>query len=93
MEWIKAHGFDPRGVWTAAIGPAGAVAEGVCAFAQQIADLPKAHPDAAVIFTTACDQMRRAPDLLERSRLDRVFVMNVPHTWQTTAAFRLYVER
>jgi benzoyl-CoA reductase/2-hydroxyglutaryl-CoA dehydratase subunit BcrC/BadD/HgdB len=63
--------------------------EGVCAFAQQLTDLARAHPDTGVIITTACDQMRRAADAAAGSD-SRVLLFNLPATWQTPAARWLY---
>lgn len=42
----------------------------------------------ASVFVTSCDQMRRAAD--QATLRDRVFLMNVPATWQTPAARNLY---
>jgi hypothetical protein len=60
-----------------------------------------AHGLAAIILTTRCDQMRRAGDLIAGmsggSNMGaalpanlRLFLMNVPSTWQTAAARDLY---
>jgi benzoyl-CoA reductase/2-hydroxyglutaryl-CoA dehydratase subunit BcrC/BadD/HgdB len=43
-----------------------------------------------MILTTACDQMRRAADALMGSHNSRVFLFNIPATWQSTAARRVY---
>jgi len=139
VEWIEAHGLEPRGAWSATDDQTGAVPEGVCAFALAMSDLARAQPEAAVIFSTACDQMRRAADATVSSqpmqidnpapvrasvrsascpqlaargtgeplrietiraptagsidasdRPARVFLFNLPATWQTPAARRLY---
>jgi hypothetical protein len=42
-----------------------------------------------MIFTTACDQMRRAADAAAGGHT-RVFLLNLPATWQTPAVRRLY---
>ncbi len=89
VEWIKAHGLEPRGIWSAGFGPRGAVAGGVCAFAQQLVDFSEAHPEAAVIFTSACDQIRRAADAVAGDS-PGAFLFNLPATWQTPAARRRY---
>ncbi len=44
----------------------------------------------AVIFTTTCDQMRRAADTADLTARLPVFLLNVPATWQTETARRLY---
>ena len=55
-----------------------------------MAELTKANPDAVAVFTTACDQMRRAADATVSSPNAHVFLFNLPATWQTPAARRLY---
>jgi benzoyl-CoA reductase/2-hydroxyglutaryl-CoA dehydratase subunit BcrC/BadD/HgdB len=45
-----------------------------------------------VVVTTVCDQMRRAFDILVRRCDLPAFLMNVPHTWQSVAAQKLYVD-
>lgn len=91
MEWIKAHGLEPRGAWFGRKpDQTAAVPEGVCAFAQEMASLARAHVEAAVVFTTACDQMRRAADAVAAEASSRQFIFNLPATWQSPAARRLY---
>jgi benzoyl-CoA reductase/2-hydroxyglutaryl-CoA dehydratase subunit BcrC/BadD/HgdB len=43
------------------------------------------------VFTTVCDQMRRAPECLPRAKRDRAFLLNVPATWKTGASRMLYL--
>lgn len=90
LEWIEAHGLAPRGVWTPSCPPTGAVTEGVCAFAERMRKLTETNPETPVLFTTACDQMRRAADAVGSAEPRRVFLFNLPATWQTPAARRLY---
>lgn len=90
MEWIKAHGFEPRGPGLSNPEQPTAVPEGVCAFAQHLADLARSHIDAPVIFTTACDQLRRAADACKTGDHPRLFLFNLPATWQTPASRKLY---
>ncbi|HOW66543.1 MAG TPA: 2-hydroxyacyl-CoA dehydratase family protein [Candidatus Paceibacterota bacterium] len=89
-EWIKAHGFEPHGIWSAAADPTITKPEGVCAFAQQFPAFLKTFPHTALILTTACDQMRRAADIADRSQA-RVFLFNLPATWQTPSVQQLYL--
>ena len=89
-EWIQAHGLTPRGVWLGKKDQPVALPEGVCAFAQEMTRLSEAHPQAAVVFTTACDQMRRAADAVWSQVGSRGFLFNLPATWQSPAARRLY---
>jgi len=90
LEWIKAHGFEPRGPGLSNPEQPTAVPEGVCAFAQHLADLARSHTDAPVIFTTACDQLRRAADACRTGDHPRLFLFNLPATWQTPASRKLY---
>jgi benzoyl-CoA reductase/2-hydroxyglutaryl-CoA dehydratase subunit BcrC/BadD/HgdB len=45
----------------------------------------------AAILTTVCDQMRRGFEQARRERRRPIFLMNVPSTWQTATARRMYV--
>jgi hypothetical protein len=91
-EWIKAHGLEPRGVWFAVSSRSNLLplSAGICAFAQSVVRLAEAQPDAAVIFTTSCDQMRRGFDGLVHGGLSRAFLFNLPATWQSPVACRIY---
>lgn len=89
-EWIQAHGLKPRGAWFGETKQPSAVPEGVCGFARRLADLAGAHPEAAFVFTTACDQLRRAADAARARAHPRVFLFNLPATWQSSTARRLY---
>lgn len=88
-EWIEAHGLTPRGVWPAGADPWLPVTAGVCAFAQSFLRFAETHSEAAVIFTTTCDQMRRAFDASAHER-SRLFLFNVPATWQSPVAKKMY---
>ena len=55
-----------------------------------MASLVEEHPHTAVVFTTACDQMRRAADAVSFQAGARSFLFNLPATWQSPAARRLY---
>ena len=90
VEWIAAHGFTPRGAWFAAARHSAALPEGVCAFAKGLQNLNESEPQSPMIFTTACDQMRRAADAASLSRNCPTFLFNLPATWQTLAARKLY---
>jgi benzoyl-CoA reductase/2-hydroxyglutaryl-CoA dehydratase subunit BcrC/BadD/HgdB len=45
---------------------------------------------AGLVLTTTCDQMRYVAAMLEQRGSRPVFLLNVPSTWQTTAAQQLY---
>jgi benzoyl-CoA reductase/2-hydroxyglutaryl-CoA dehydratase subunit BcrC/BadD/HgdB len=90
-EWVRAHGLEPRGIWSAEPFARGAPAltAGVCAVAESVLRFAETQPDSAVVFTTACDQMRRAFDAAKFHGCTRVFLFNLPAT-HTAAARRLY---
>ena len=58
-EWIQAHGLEPRGVWLRQHHQPAAVAEGVCAFAQEMASLAKDLAKVMVI-----QEMRLAKNIM-----------------------------
>ena len=91
-EWIKAHGLEPHGIWLArdfACEPL-PLAAGVCAFANAAVRLAKRQTDCAVVFTTHCDQLRRGFDAVPEAAQTRVFLFNLPATWRTPVAERIY---
>jgi hypothetical protein len=93
-EWIKAHGLDPRGVWLAkdfACEPL-PLAAGVCAFANAVVRLAERQAGSAVIFTSHCDQLRRGFDTVAGAAAPRVFLFNLPVTWQTPVAERIFAD-
>jgi hypothetical protein len=78
----------PRGPWP--------LSAGVCAFAEAAVQFAQARLDCAVIFSTACDQLRRGFDAAIVRGQRRAFLFNLPATWQTAAAgqmFRSELER
>jgi benzoyl-CoA reductase/2-hydroxyglutaryl-CoA dehydratase subunit BcrC/BadD/HgdB len=92
VEWIKAHGHQPCGVWAlrGLVGQPLPMPEGVCPFAQAVLSLAETQSESAFIFPTSCDQMRRAFDAAAAAGRGRVFLFNLPATWQTPVARRLY---
>jgi benzoyl-CoA reductase/2-hydroxyglutaryl-CoA dehydratase subunit BcrC/BadD/HgdB len=92
-EWLAAHGVRPQRIRPdpAAALPSTSPLAGVCPYARAfIGDvLARSGADAAVLATT-CDQMRRTAEWLAASGGPPVFLLNVPATWQTPAAARLY---
>ena len=93
-EWIAAHGLRPSRILP---GPADASAfsgasAGVCPYlAAFLHALSREDETDAAILTTACDQMRRGFELARRQSGRPVFLMNLPKTWQTATAQRMYV--
>jgi benzoyl-CoA reductase/2-hydroxyglutaryl-CoA dehydratase subunit BcrC/BadD/HgdB len=91
-EWIKAHGIEPRGLWYSHELNLGATraSAGTCAFAQAVVRFAETHPDKAVLLTTHCDQLRRGFDTFAGSLPGPAFLFNLPATWQSSVAERLY---
>ena len=92
-EWISAHGARPRRIRPdpAAAAPSGAPVMGMCPYARAFAAEAAAAPDAdAAVFTTTCDQMRRAAEWVALDGTRPVFLMNVPATWQSPSSVRQY---
>jgi hypothetical protein len=93
-EWIKAHGLEPRGIWLArdfADEPP-PLAAGTCAFANAAVRLAERQAGSAVVFTTHCDQLRRGFDAVAQAAPSRLFLFNLPVTWQTPVAERIYAD-
>ncbi|MBL7134395.1 MAG: 2-hydroxyacyl-CoA dehydratase [Phycisphaerae bacterium] len=95
-EWIRAHGLKASRIVPPGRGHGGLMeaTEGLCPFARALLnDLAGRHAASPAVFTTVCDQMRRAAEVFAARCPDRpCFVMNVPATWQTPAAMGLYVD-
>jgi len=83
-EWIAAHGLEPDET----LGRT----EGLCAFAKAWANEVLSLEDCSgAIFTTACDQMRRAYDVTRPGAGCETFLMNVPSTWQSDESRKYYI--
>jgi benzoyl-CoA reductase/2-hydroxyglutaryl-CoA dehydratase subunit BcrC/BadD/HgdB len=94
-EWIAAHGLAPCRVMPA--DPAGRLPawhrQGLCPYVRAFgAAVMAADQAAGVVMTTVCDQMRRAFDVVAQGSRVPAFLMNVPSTWQSSTARRLYLE-
>jgi benzoyl-CoA reductase/2-hydroxyglutaryl-CoA dehydratase subunit BcrC/BadD/HgdB len=95
-EWVRAHGLVPRGWYAAGHLEVTPLAAGVCAFAQSALRCAEVHPQGAFVFTTTCDQLRRAFDVRAGGGRERRFLFNVPATWQSGGSrvlFRAELER
>ncbi len=95
-EWIRAHGLKASRIVPPGRGH-GALMEataGLCPFARALLnDLAGRPAGSPAVFTTVCDQMRRAAEVFAARCPDRpCFVMNVPATWRTPAAMGMYVD-
>ncbi len=93
-EWIAAHGLRPRRLIPLPTeGRSVAMRlEGLCPYARAFVNDTAAENADGIVVTTLCDQMRRVYDLLVRGTDKPAFLLNVPKTWQTVAAQRLYVD-
>ena len=91
-EWIRAHGLTPRGIWSVENFQPGALplSAGVCSFAEPAVRFSEARTDSAVIFSTACDQMRRGFDTAMLHGQPHAFLFNLSATWQTPAAKEMF---
>ncbi|MHC4540996.1 MAG: 2-hydroxyacyl-CoA dehydratase [Planctomycetota bacterium] len=94
-EWIAAHGLRASRVLPDCIdsGLSSARAEGVCPYVRSfIGQVLENSRAGGAVVTTVCDQMRRAFDIIVRNGDIPAFLMNVPNTWQTLTAQRLYID-
>ena len=94
-EWIAAHGLRPSRIMPGAAGSTSSVGrtEGVCPYVRGFVNEVIMNTQASgVVVTTVCDQMRRASDIIMRRCELPAFLMNVPSTWQSVAAHKLYLD-
>jgi benzoyl-CoA reductase/2-hydroxyglutaryl-CoA dehydratase subunit BcrC/BadD/HgdB len=94
-EWIAAHGLRAERLLLDRADSTFTAArtEGVCPYVRSfICAVMKQSEAAGVVATTVCDQMRRAFDILVRTCDVPAFLMNVPNTWQSVAAQKLYLD-
>ncbi len=92
-EWITAHALRPVKIRPGSDGNRRFAAglPGTCPYALGfLQDAIDCADTAAVIFTTACDQMRRIVELADKQTDIPTFMMNLPATWQNASAFGLY---
>ena len=93
-EWIKAYGISPSRIMPRSMQaqPMVEIAPGMCPYVHAFINAAISHREAAgIVVTTLCDQMRRASEIIERNCGLPVFLMNVPSTWQTPNAQKLYI--
>jgi benzoyl-CoA reductase/2-hydroxyglutaryl-CoA dehydratase subunit BcrC/BadD/HgdB len=80
-EWIEAHDLETEKFVPGE--PSSTGSAGACAYAADYLDRTRLlTKEDGVIFTTLCDQMRRAAEIAERSSDAPVFLMHVPATWR-----------
>lgn len=86
-EWIAAHGLTPCRVTPSAPADHPYPGMGVCPYAAAVAHA--SAPARAIVYTTACDQMRRMPEMPQPRDEVTPFLMHAPATW-TQSALRYY---
>jgi benzoyl-CoA reductase/2-hydroxyglutaryl-CoA dehydratase subunit BcrC/BadD/HgdB len=94
-EWIAAHGLRPHRLIPLPLEGASTIPRlaGLCPYARAFANDVAARKEVdGIVVTTMCDQMRRVFDLLVGRVNVPAFLLNVPSTWQTVAAQRLYLD-
>ena len=94
-EWIAAHGLQPSRIIPDSANSGSEIVrtEGLCPYVRGFINEIAAEKGAdGLIVTTVCDQMRRSFDIIVRECENPIFLMNVPSTWQTVAAQKLYVD-
>lgn len=92
-EWIEACGLTPVRITGSRSNHAPHTPPGVCPYAHAFStEAAASDTAAAIVLTTVCDQMRRAADVIARDSDLPLFLMNVPHTWQTASSRKLYIE-
>lgn len=93
-EWIASHGLEPSRISPGIkerIRPIDSAA-GICPYLSSFLNEANAEKNAAaVLFTTVCDQMRRAPECFGNESPLPLFLMHVPSTWKSVAAQQLYL--
>lgn len=91
-EWIAAHRLTPQRVIPSDAAPVvGLPVAGVCPYVRALVSTIQQSDAAAVVMSTTCDQMRHAAELVGQEGATRLFLMNVPHAWQSTAALQIYI--
>ncbi|MBN2023399.1 MAG: 2-hydroxyacyl-CoA dehydratase [Pirellulales bacterium] len=94
-EWIAAFGWSPRWLRPRAAGARDLATthRGLCPFAGALVEQVIASEDLhAVVLTTACDPMRYGAAVLQARTDWPTFLFNLPSTWQSNAAGRLYCD-
>ena len=92
-EWIAAHGLKPSRRLPSFPPPPGPVAlnAGICPYMRAFVNTACADPGVdCIVLTTACDQMRRAIDVIVQESVMPVFLMQIPHVWNRPAACETY---
>ncbi len=93
-EWIAAHRLQPVRVQPSSrAADVAGEREGVCHYLRWFVNAVCREGAAdAVVVTTVCDQMRRAPELISLFSGIPVFLMHVPATWQSPTAMKYYID-
>ena len=92
-EWIAAHGLQPSRIIPDSANSGSEIVrtEGLFPYVRGfINELTEQKETCGIVVTTVCDQMRRSYDIIIKECDTPAFLMNVPSTWQTVAAQKLY---
>jgi benzoyl-CoA reductase/2-hydroxyglutaryl-CoA dehydratase subunit BcrC/BadD/HgdB len=93
LQWIEAHGLEPEVIqpsWRPA-HECVARAEGLCSYSRAwISEALADEHAGGIVLALTCDQMRRAFEILRAGARVPCFLFNLPATWQTAQARRLY---
>lgn len=93
-EFIYAHDFTPLRIFPECKEMINTFKSqmGVCPFTKFfVNDICSNHPNTPIIFTTSCDQMRRASEIISLQFSNPVFLFNLPSTWETKTAQNIYI--
>jgi hypothetical protein len=89
-EWVKAHGLEPRTILSLPVVSGSTLSAGACAHAETVLLQAESQAHGAFVFTTHCDQLRRAYDALISGASTRAFLFNLPATFESRAVHTLF---
>lgn len=87
--WIEAHGLESVKIFPCSEGQLESEGEGICSYAELMRQNVLSTECEGVIFTTRCDQMRRISEICRLSG-KKIFLMNIPSTWQNPVSLDIY---
>jgi len=88
-EWIAAHGLRPARVQVSIRGGRAHAVRGLCPYATSLHNGLRCD---ALVLPTSCDPMRYTAAVLNERTGPSVFLFNLPSTWQTATARRIYAD-
>lgn len=90
-EWISAHGLTPARLTPRLGTTARLELTGLCPYAKAfVLEVCSSAAASGIVFTTTCDQMRRASELTRMRTATPIHVMHVPTSWQSPTAHKMY---